>query len=107
MKGTHLQNLLNVPCEMQGLHASVNVVDAQLVSIDRGQQCIVLSDKHTVQYGVLVLTMGLQCESLLSNQAGLSLPQVVSLQGLPDSMPEVTTGLLCMHSLLLTLFEQM
>lgn len=106
MKSTHLQNLLNVPCEMQGLHASVNVVDAQLVSIDRGQQCIVLSDKHTVQYGVLVLTMGLQCESLLSNQAGLSLPQVVSLQGLPDSMPEVTTGLLCMHSLLLTLFEQ-
>ena len=103
MKGTLLHNLLIVPFAMQGLHASVNVVDAQLVSIDREQQCIVLSDECTVQYGVLVLTMGLQCESLLSTQAGLSLPQVISLQELPGNMPEVTTGFLCMHSLLLTL----
>ncbi len=75
---------------MQGLHASVNVLDAELVSIDRKRQCITLSDKSKVQYGVLVLAMGLQSPTVLSGQPRLDMPQVISLQGMPGNVPEVT-----------------
>ncbi|KAL0028967.1 hypothetical protein WJX77_008705 [Trebouxia sp. C0004] len=66
-----------------GLHASVNVLDVELVSIDREQQTVVLSDNRTLQYGVLVLSMGLSCEAMVLNQSALGLPQVVSLPMLP------------------------
>ena len=72
---------------MQGLQASISVLDAELVSIDRDQQCITLSNMSKVQYGVLVLTMGLQSPK---HQPGLGSRQVLTLQGLQSSVPEVT-----------------
>ena len=75
---------------VQGLHASVNVLDAELVSIDREQHSIVLSDNRTLQYGVLVLSMGLSCEAMVLNQSALGLPQVVSLPMLPGRIEKAS-----------------
>ena len=76
---------------VQGLHASVNVLDVALVSIDREQQTVVLSDNRTLQYGVLVLSMGLSCEAMVLNQSALGLPQVVSLSMLPGRIQQVNS----------------
>lgn len=75
---------------VQGLHASVNVLDVELVSIDREQQSIVLSDNRTLQYGVLVLSMGLSCEAMVLDQSALGLPQVVSLPMLPSRIQKAS-----------------
>ena len=76
---------------VQGLHASVNVLDVELVSIDREQQSVVLSDNRTLQYGVLVLSMGLSCEAMVLNQSALGLPQVVSLPMLPGRIQKASS----------------
>ena len=44
---------------VQGLHANVAVLDAELVGIDREQQSISLSNGQKVLYGMLVIAAGL------------------------------------------------
>ena len=81
---------------VQGLQASVTILDAELVSIDRQQQCITLSDQTRVQYGLLVLTVGLQPScSLAAHQLSNDSQQVCSLQDLQLRIPKVSRDKLC------------
>ena len=76
---------------VQGLQASVTTLDAELVSIDRQQQCILLSDQTKAQYGLLVLTVGLQPScSLAAHQLSIDSQQVCSLQDLQHRIPAVS-----------------
>ena len=85
----------------------MNVLDVELVNIDREQQSIVLSDNRTLQYGVLVLSTGLSCEAMVLNQPALGLPQVVSLPMLPGRIQKASASAwtqepcsLCLHGLI-------
>ena len=72
---------------MQGLHATVNVLHVELVSIHKEEQCIRLADKRKVQYGLLLLAVGLdRTDALLRQQDS---PNVVSAQDLAGSIPRV------------------
>lgn len=58
---------------VQGLHASVTILDAEMVGLDRQERVSILSDGREVQYGLLLLTAGLQD------------PTVVRLAQLPET----------------------
>lgn len=67
---------------VQGLHASVTVLDAELLSIDREQQIFHLSSGQQVLYGMLVITAGLD-QIPVDNMAGqltMSNNDIVSLK---------------------------
>ena len=85
---------------LQGLHASVSILDAELVSIDREQQCVVLSDKHELLYGLLLLTVGLDRNADLPEQQHEHASTILSAQELLQNMPKVSCTLLskcCVH----------
>lgn len=79
---------------LQGLHATVNVLDAELVSIDREQQGVVLSDQRKVLYGLLLLTVGLERTADLAEQPHEHASSVLSAQQLLQNMPKVSCMLL-------------
>ena len=81
---------------VQGLQASVTILDAELVSIERQQQYITLSDQTRVRYGLLVLTVGLQPScSLAAHQLSSDSQQVCSLQDLQHRIPKVSQAKVC------------
>ena len=55
---------------LQGLHASVNTIDAELVGLDRQQRVAVLSTGQQLRYSLLLLTAGLQDQTLARITAG-------------------------------------
>lgn len=92
-------------CIMQALQASVTIVDVEVVSIDRTQQLITLSNSQKVLYGMLVITAGL-VQTMPSEDIMLQLQisgsNVVSLKD-ADSMPtqvaQVALRTLCIRSM--------
>lgn len=87
---------------MQGLQASVVVLDAELVSIDCEQQSVGLSNQQRVLYGALVITAGLNqvYNNDLAGMAGLAARPLTSLKGAQKLSHEVCTASICMASLL-------
>lgn len=74
---------------LQGLHATVNILSAELVDINKEEHCVVLLDKRKLQYGLLLLAVGLdKNDALLQQQLKGSLNSISS-QDLPASIPEV------------------
>ncbi|KAL3144843.1 hypothetical protein ABBQ38_001949 [Trebouxia sp. C0009 RCD-2024] len=71
-----------------GLHATVNILSAELVDINKEEHCVVLLDKRKLQYGLLLLAVGLdKNDALLQQQLKGSLNSISS-QDLPASIPE-------------------
>lgn len=53
---------------LQGLHATVNILSVELVDINSEEQCVILADKRKVQYGLLLLAVGLDTNDTLLQQ---------------------------------------
>ncbi|KAL3144090.1 hypothetical protein ABBQ32_003882 [Trebouxia sp. C0010 RCD-2024] len=51
-----------------GLHATVNILSVELVDINSEEQCVILADKRKVQYGLLLLAVGLDTNDTLLQQ---------------------------------------
>ena len=82
--------LTNVHAIVQGLHASMPVLDAELLSIDREQQIVRLSNGQSVLYGMLVITAGLdQIPDDMADQPRLSNNNVISLKAARNFTKEV------------------
>ena len=82
--------LTNVHAIVQGLHASMTVLDAELLSIDREQQIVRLSNGQNVLYGMLVITAGLdQIPDDMADQPTLSNNNVISLNAARNFTKEV------------------
>lgn len=74
---------------LQGLHATVNVLHAELVGINKQEQCIILPDQRKVQYGLLLLAVGLDRTDAVPHQLFQDSHTVVMAQDLPGSIPRV------------------
>ena len=92
-----------LPIALQGLQGNVAVLDAELVSIDRQQQTVGLSNGQRVLYGALVITAGLDQarNGDLAATMGVSAKAVTSLKGAQKLSHEVCTALICMASQIL------
>lgn len=79
-------------CCLQGLHASVTTIDAELVGLDRQQRVVVLSTGQQLRYSLLLLTAGLQDQTLARIAAGDEAEDapVASAQGLAELTAEVS-----------------
>ena len=67
----------------------MNILDAELVSIDKEQQCVVLPDQRKVLYGLLLLAVGLEEASLLPKGRHQIDDTVVSARQLLRNLPQV------------------
>ena len=76
---------------VQGLHANVAVLDAELVGIDREQQSISLSTGQKVLYGMLVIAAGLDQSSSkdIAGQVEGPFTNVISLKSAAKLSTEV------------------
>lgn len=76
---------------VQGLHANVAVLDAELMGIDREQQSISLSNGQKVLYGMLVIAAGLdQASSIdITGQVEGPFTNVISLKSAVKLSTEV------------------
>lgn len=78
---------------LQGLHATVNVLHVELVSINKEEQCVILSDKRKLQYGLLLLAVGLDRTDASMQQQLQDSCNVVSSQDLQGVIPRVCGSL--------------
>lgn len=81
-----------IHCCLQGLHASVTTIDAELVGLDRQQRVAVLSTGQQLRYSLLLLTAGLQDQTLARIAAGDEAEDapVASAQDLAELTAEVS-----------------